>query len=780
MAPPLPPDETKNPSQQGPYGSEFRFQALFEQAPVSIQLLAADGRTVQVNKTWRALWEMPSGTALGDYVLGGDYNVLTDPQLVEKGITPYLKRAFAGESVKIPAAKYDPAALGKPGRIRWVTATAHPLKDQDGRVQEVVLMHEDITDQVEAERLIRNSEERFRSLVTATSIMVWTTTPEGAAREDSPSWRAFTGQTVEEWLGDGWLSAVHPEDRERAAEVFRKSIATRSFYETEYRLRRADGQYCWTSAKAVPVLDADGSLREWVGANTDISAAKTATQALQESETRFRTIIEAMPQMVWSTRPDGYHEYYNRRWYDFTGVPVGSTDGEGWENVVHPQDQDRAWNVWRHCLDTGEPYETQYRLRHHSGEYRWALGRALPMRDESGQITRWFGTCTEIHDQKMAEDALREAARRKDDFLAMLAHELRNPLAPISAAAELMEMVQFDKERIKQTSKVISRQVRHMMALVDDLLDVSRVTRGLVTIDKQPQDLKLIVANALEQVMPLLETKRHRLTMALASDTAIVLGDEKRLVQVLTNLLNNSVRYTPEGGDIHLAIDVQGERIVLRVKDNGIGMAPELQPHVFDLFTQADRSADRAQGGLGVGLALVKSLVELHGGDVRCSSEGIGKGSEFIVTLPRLPEGRMPIEQGPHRQLGKSDKPLRILVVDDNADAATMLALYLNAVGHEVTVEHTSANALARAASTPLDVCILDIGLPEMDGYELALQLKAQKRTAHIRLFAVTGYGQEQDRKRGRDAGFDHHFVKPVDTAKLASVLAEITLGLLA
>lgn len=777
MAPPRPYDETIDNFQQEPFGAEFRFHALFEQAPISMQLLAADGRTVQVNKAWHALWEMPSETALSDFVLGNDYNVLTDPQLLAKGITPYLQRAFAGESVKIPATNYDPAELGKPGRTRWVTATAHPLKDKDGRVQEVMLMHEDITEQVEAERLIRNSEERFRSLVTATSMMVWTTTPEGAAREDSPSWRAFTGQTMDEWLNDGWLSAVHPDDRERAAEIFRKSIANRSVYETEYRLRRADGEYCWTSAKAVPVLNADGSVREWVGANTDISEAKNATHSLQASEARFRAITEAMPQMVWSTRPDGFHEYFNRRWYDFTGVPAGSTDGKEWESVVHPDDQDRAWHVWRHSLATGEPYEMHYRLRHHSGQYRWALGRALPVHDESGRIIRWFGTCTEIHDQKMAEDALREAARRKDDFLAMLAHELRNPLAPISAAAELMEMVQFDKERIKQTSEVISRQVRHMMALVDDLLDVSRVTRGLVKIDKHSQDLKVIVAHALEQVMPLLEAKRHRLTMALASETAPVLGDEKRLVQVVTNLLNNAVRYTPEGGDIHLAIDAQGTRIVLRVKDNGIGMAPELQPRVFDLFTQADRSADRAQGGLGIGLALVKSLVELHGGEVRCSSEGIGEGSEFVVTLPRLPEGQALSGQRPLRQLGKTEKPLRILVVDDNADAAMMLALYLNAVGHEVAVEHTSGNALARAATTPLDVCILDIGLPEMDGYELALRLRTQERTSHIKLFAVTGYGQEQDRQKGKEAGFDHHFVKPVDTAKLASLLSEIAPG---
>jgi PAS domain S-box-containing protein len=775
MAPQQSLDKTLETTSKESFAAEFRFQVLFDQAPTSMQLLALDGKTIQVNKAWRTLWEAPDESALSDYVLNGEYNVLTDPQLLAQGVTPYLERAFAGDSVRIPAIEYKPEELGKPGLTRWVTATAHPLKDQQGRVQEVVLMHEDITDRVEADRLLRNNEERFRSMVMATSLMVWSTTPEGIAYEDSPSWRAFTGQTREEWLNDGWLSAVHPDDREHASHAFKQSISNRSVYETEYRLRRADGHYCWTSAKAVPVFNSDGSVREWVGANSDISEAKNAVISLQISEARFRTITEAIPQMVWSTRPDGYHEYYNQKWYDFTGVAVGSTDGKEWKSIVHPDDQELTWKVWEHSLATGEPYEIQYRLRHHCGQYRWALGRALPIRDDSGKIFRWLGTCTEIHDQKMAEDALREAVRRKDEFLAMLAHELRNPLAPISAAAELMALAHLDPERIKQTSQIINRQVRHLTGLIDDLVDVSRVTRGMITIDKSPQVLKLIAANAVEQVMPLMEAKRHRLIVDFASESASVLGDEKRLVQVVTNLLHNAVRYTPEGGNIHLAIEVEGDRIALRVRDDGIGMAAELQPRVFDLFTQGGRSLDREQGGLGVGLALVKSLIELHGGDVTCSSAGIGKGSEFVVTLPCLPEGRVSVDKSPLDRPVDVKKPLKILAVDDNADALTMLAMYLETAGHDVVVEHTSGSALARATSEPPDVCILDIGLPGMDGYELASRLKAQPVTAHIKLVAVTGYGQEQDRQRGMEAGFDHHLVKPVDTGKLVTILAQIS-----
>jgi PAS domain S-box-containing protein len=765
-------EEILGESPEKAFGPEYRFQALFDQTPTSIQLLDASGRTIQVNKAWEALWEIPQRPGLKEFVLGTDYNVLTDPQLRANGITPCLERAFAGESVKLPAIYYDPVEMGEFGRPRWVTAVAHPLKDSQGRVQEVMLMHEDITEQVESQRMLRASEERFRSLVMATSIMVWTTTAEGLAVEDSPSWRAFTGQSAEQWLNSGWLDAVHPDDRDQASKVFMESISNKTVYETEYRLRRADGRYCWTSAKAVPVLNADGSVKEWIGANTDISPRKQQEEALREGEARFRTITDAMPQMVWSTRGDGYHEYYNQRWYDFTGVPVGSTDGEDWANVVHPEDQDATWQVWEHSLKTGEPYEVRYRLRHRSGQYRWALGRALPVRDEAGKIIRWMGTCTDIHDQKLAEDALREADRLKDEFLAMLAHELRNPLAPISAAAELMEMAQLDPAHIRRTSQVINRQVRHMTSLVDDLLDVSRVTRGLVNIERKPLDLKLVVSGATEQVMPLVTAKGHQLSVDLPDEPLRVLGDQKRLVQVLTNLLNNAAKYTPANGMLHVGMSLSEGRISLHVRDNGIGITPDLQSRIFDLFTQAERSPDRAQGGLGIGLALVKSLVELHGGDVRCSSAGLGKGSEFIVTLPSAASEWEAAEE--HRDLPPdlSARRLRILIVDDNADAAAMLSMYLKTSGHQVQVEHVSGKALERARSEHFDVCVLDIGLPEIDGYALAQLLKAEKGTSGAKLIAITGYGQEQDRRKALVAGFDHHLVKPVDTATLARVLA--------
>lgn len=374
-----------------------------------------------------------------------------------------------------------------------------------------------------------------------------------------------------------------------------------------------------------------------------------------------------------------------------------------------------------------------------------------------------------------AEAALRQAAQRKDEFLAMLAHELRNPLAPISAAAELMGMVKLDEAALKQTSEIITRQVRHMTGLVDDLLDVSRVTRGLVNIDKSPQDVKTIVSNAVEQVRPIIESRRHHLKLHLPPESVQVAGDPKRLVQILTNLLNNAAKYTPEGGNILLETKVDDDLVFIIVQDDGIGIAADLQSHVFELFAQAERTSDRSQGGLGLGLALVKSLTELHGGKVACFSEGAGKGSRFTVCLPRLAEqGNAQDRRKSVRRITRPAETLRVMVVDDNTDAARMLAMFLEASGHQVLVEHGSRRALERARIELPDVCLLDIGLPDMDGNELARRLRAQPETAGTVLIAITGYGQEHDRENALAAGFDHHLVKPVDAAKLAALIGGI------
>jgi PAS domain S-box-containing protein len=440
------------------------------------------------------------------------------------------------------------------------------------------------------------------------------------------------------------------------------------------------------------------------------------------------------------------------------------------------------WAVWPEARDTdaGRMLErtmatreagiVQFKHEGEGGSGNWLEVRAYPTRD--GGLVSVF---RDISARKRVEEQLHEADRRKDEFLAMLAHELRNPLAPISAAADLLKIGRVDEARLRQSSAIIARQVRHMTSLVDDLLDVSRVTRGLVTLARAPVSARTIVDEAVEQVRPMFDARRQRLQVDIPDPDATVLGDKARLVQVLANLLNNAAKYTPEERRIEVEARPDGAGLVLAVRDEGIGIEPALTGQVFDLFTQATRSADRAQGGLGLGLALVKNLVELHGGSVACSSPGLGQGSSFVVTLPLMAPapGQAPFEPQPVGPAGEA-QGLRLLVVDDNVDAAATMGMLLEAYGHEVAVEHDSRHALARAPALRPDAALLDIGLPDMDGNELARRLREDAATAGTVLIAVTGYGQEQDRRNALEAGFDHHLVKPVDLDRLTKLLAQI------
>jgi PAS domain S-box-containing protein len=889
--------------------SEARFREVFDQAPISMQLIDASGRTLQVNKAWEDLWQGTYGDGLKQHVLHGDFNILTDPQLQAKGVTPYLVRAFAGESVDIPPILYDPNELGIRSQPRWVTAVAQPIKDQHGRVVEVMLMHQDITDRVHAEETLRVSEERFRSLATAISQVVWTTGPDGRIVEDSPSGRLFTGQSFDEWKADGWLSALHPDDRGRVAQAWAASVAARTPYHIEFRVRRADGEYRWTTAHAVPLLNQDGSVREWIGANTDVTEQRRAEQALRASEQRMRFVFDAMPQKIYTANPAGEVDYVNPAWTAFTGLSADAIMNSGWTQFIHPEDLDANLRGWQQCMANGQPMHLEQRFRRVDGEYRWHLSRAVPLRDEAGSLVAWIGSNTDIHEVKAAEaelarrleaerrhssvlakiaaasqalhgspsiddgarelvarvrdllqthharicldaddelalaidavsvsgqyadrqppagdalalplvshdgrkigvlqafgkidgtftaedhailaqlasiaatgfenarlyGSLQEQHRRKDEFLAMLAHELRNPLAPIRAAADLLSLPDVADGTIRQTSAVIGRQVQHLSSLVDDLLDVSRVTRGQIELSTEVLDITRVVADAVEQVRPLVQAKRHELAVNLPAEPVQVSGDHKRLVQIMTNILNNAAKYTQRGGRIEVTIDAAEREVVLRVRDNGIGIAPELQAKVFNLFAQGERSSDRSQGGLGIGLALVRSLVGLHGGSVGCHSDGPGRGSSFAVTLPRLQQRHDAAGAAP----GQAFEPaaarrLQVLVVDDNVDAATMLAMCLEVAGHCVMVEHRGMAALERATADQPDACILDIGLPDIDGYALARRLRAQPATAGAILIAVTGYGASQDKDNAIAAGFDHHLVKPVDLSVLAALL---------
>ncbi len=373
---------------------------------------------------------------------------------------------------------------------------------------------------------------------------------------------------------------------------------------------------------------------------------------------------------------------------------------------------------------------------------------------------------------RIRQYAMRDIDKRKDEFLAMLAHELRNPLAPVSAASDLLKLPNLKPEKVIQTSEIISRQVRHMTGLIDDLLDASRVSRGLITLDNHVVDARKIVDNCVEQVRPLIDKRRQQLTLDCSTEVAYIQGDQKRLVQILSNVLNNASKYTPERGEILLSMEVHQAEIVFTVSDNGIGIPSEIKDYIFEMFAQAHQTPDRTQGGLGIGLALVKNLIELHHGKITAHSDGSGKGSRFQMTFPRYFNFEE-IPSTPDIALEKSVAESRLLIVDDNIDAATTLGIFLELSGYQVDVVHSAGEALEAVASAEkIDACLLDIGLPDMNGKELAKQLRSIPTTSNAMLIAVTGYGQDSDRIETKEAGFDYHLVKPVEMEKLLGALS--------
>jgi signal transduction histidine kinase len=379
-----------------------------------------------------------------------------------------------------------------------------------------------------------------------------------------------------------------------------------------------------------------------------------------------------------------------------------------------------------------------------------------------------------LAERERTAEALRQADRRKDEFLAILAHELRNPLAPIRNSLQILRMTASSDPTSERVCEMMERQVNHMVRLVDDLMEASRITRGLIDLRREETDLATVIRTAIDTSKPLIEEKQHQLAISLPSEPVPLYGDEVRLGQVFSNLLNNAAKYTEPGGQIWVAAKQESDQIIVSVRDNGIGLSPEMLPVVFDMFMQADRSSTRSQGGLGIGLTLVKNLVELHDGTVSAQSPGPGGGSEFIVQLPVATTRRQPSKL-PDEQKASSHLPRRrVLVVDDNKDAASSLAMVLTYLGTDVRVVNEGRSALSQVRSYRPHVVLLDIGMPDMDGFEVARHIRSNAEYDDIILIALTGWGQAEDRHRTRDAGFDHHLVKPADITALRSLLVDV------
>ena len=491
----------------------------------------------------------------------------------------------------------------------------------------------------------------------------------------------------------------------------------------------------------------------------------------RESELRFRSMADDIPTLLRIEDATGQAEFLNRAWLAFTGESAADALlATGWFRYIHPDDVGGYVKGMAEARKNRTRFEGDMRLRRHDGAYRWMRTTAVARESDGGQSEGYVSVSVDIEERKRAEHTVARESERKDEFLAMLAHELRNPLFPVANATAVIEQCNPQDPKIGWATHVIARQTEQLARLVDDLMDVARIRSGKVTLTREPIEVKVLVERARDLCQPLLERRKQRLTVTMPTETPYVEGDLVRLTQVLGNLLNNASKYSDQGSEIGLTVTNSPTEVAFTVTDHGAGISPEMLPHVFDLFAQEDKTLDRAQGGLGIGLSLVDRLVRAHGGSVEARSPGRGGGSEFIVRLPCLP-ARKP--QHAHQPAHAAGPPgaRRILVVDDNVDGAESVAMLLQHSGHEVRTARDGPEALATAVEFLPDVALLDIGLPGMNGYEVARHLRGNGGTSNALLIAMTGYGQPEDIERSKVAGFDHHMTKPLSLAKLLDLV---------
>jgi PAS domain S-box-containing protein len=787
--------------------SQQRFQSFMQRSPAAAYIKDAEGRYVFVNRLLEEHFERPLADWLGR----------TDFDIFPAGDARQYRQNDQQVLASSESAQFVETAV-RPDGPRYYLSFKFPLEDERG-ARLLAGMSLDITLQRQAQESLRESEARFRQLADAMPQIVYVNGPGGKVEYLNQRWREFTGLDTP----DDLAALIHPEDLGEVIGRYRDAEERRADFECEFRLRRRDGEYRWYLTRAVPVVDGESRVVKWYGTSTDIDDTKRAEQTATFLADTSATLAElsdpdstlkkvaglAVPHFAdWCTvdmlQPDGslrrlaaahidpakmeLADELHRRYPPDPAAPRGV-----W-NIARTGQSEIVSEITEELLEASTADAEVLRIVRELGLKSY-IGVPLAARGKTlGVITfiaaesgRRYGPA----DLAVAEDlarraavaienaylygALREEDRRKDEFLATLAHELRNPLAPLRNGLQVMKLLGHEPETTEQVREMMERQVEHLVRLVDDLLDVSRVSRGKIELRKERIALSTAIVSALETCESSIKQHGHELTVALPAEPIYVDADKTRLAQAICNVLHNAAKYTDPGGKISLSVERQIEEAVVRIRDSGVGIPAAMLPKIFDLFTQVDRSLEKSQGGLGIGLTLVRRLVELHGGRVEAHSAGPGLGSEFVI---RLPVARAAIQgaacnadvEAPVRSIVAR----RILVVDDNTDAADSLAIMLRILGHEARTAHDGLEAVATAADFRPDMIFLDIGMPRLNGYDACRRIREHAWGRNPFIVALTGWGQEEDKRRSEEAGFDSHLVKPVAPAALNELLATL------
>ena len=738
-----------------------------------------DGRVTYLNAVAESLTGWMQQDALGQR-LDSVFRIVNEQtrRPVESPATKALR-----EGIVVGLANHT-VLIQKNGRELAIDDSAAPIRDEFGEVSGCVLIFRDVSAQrrQEQDKASQLQAARFlASIVESSDDAIVSKSLDGIIQSWNAAAERLFGYTAEQAVGRH-ISLVIPS--ERIAEEDRILASLRAgqrieHFETERQ--RSDGQRISVSLTISPIRDAEGTV---IGASKivrDITDRKRA----EAEQHKFVTLIENSTDFIGICDLDGMPLFVNRAGLKMVGLDdMERARRTPVRSFFFPEDQPLVMQeFFPSVLEKGHG-EIEVRFRHFkTGEARWMTYKVLTLPDAAGRPVALATVSQDVTERKRLEDSLRrvaadlsEADRRKNEFLAMLAHELRNPLAPISHAIQALRLAESDRTSVHAATKMLERQVGQMVRLVDDLLDMSRISRGKIELRKDRIELAPIVSQAAEATRALYKSMNHELTVTLPPHPIYLDADPARLTQVVGNLLNNACKFTDSGGHVWLTVEQDRAYAVIRVRDNGIGIAADQLPRLFEMFMQVDTSQERSREGLGIGLTLVKTLVEMQDGTVEAHSEGPGRGSEFVIRLPTVAEMPRPLP----RETAAEPLPAvrrRILVVDDNEDAAEWLATVLRLHGHETHVAYDGLEAVTTAERIRPDAVLLDIGLPRLDGYEACRRIRAQSWGRDLLLVALTGWGQDEDRQESRDAGFDAHLVKPVDDEVLLKLLASLPSG---